>query len=439
VAGALVLHRLGDKSYWYDEAFTVGLVDRPLGDALWRITHWELNQSPYYVAMLVWHRLGDGEAYLRLLSAVFAVATVPATYAVGRRLADRWVGAIAAGVVAGHALVVQWGQQVRGYSLAALLATVATLLLLRAVERPTTGRTVAYAVVAAATAYTHLVAGLVLVAHALSLLALRPVPWRFARTAAVVGGVLVAPLGWYVLTRQGDPLAWIGEPSRRELVDTLADVAGGGIRHLVVLGALSAVGAAVSVAGARRSLGSARSWHAVLPVLWLAVPVLTVVVSTYTVKPLLVPRFLVVVVPALAVLVALGIRSLPRWAGALSVAAVAVVSAQGVATWYDLGTFEDWRGAVASVEASARPGDDVMAVPGRAVHAVDYYGPELPTVSPTQLATAGGERLWVLRRLSDDATEWPVPAGFQQDLAARYELVETRRFENVDVLLYERR
>lgn len=435
LAAALTLSGIGDKSLWYDEAFTVGLVDRPLGDALWRISHWELNQSPYYVLMLGWHALGDGESFLRLLSAVFAVATVPVVYAVGRRLADPWVGAIAAAVVAGHALVVQWGQQLRGYTLATLLVTLATLLLLRAVERPTTGRAVAYAVVAAATAYTHVVAGLVLAAHALSLLALRPIPWRLVKVAGSVGAVLVAPLAWYFLTRSGDPLAFIAEPSRRELVGTLADVAGGGNRHLLVLGGLALIGAVV----ARPRLGTVDGWKAMVPILWLAVPVLAVVVSTYTVKPLLLARYLVVVVPALALLVAWAVRRLPRVAGAAALAAVAAVSAQGVRDWYDVGSYEDWRGAVASVEASARSDDDVVAVPGRAVHAVRYYGPDLRTVSPTALDTAAGERLWLLDRRSQLGTERPVPADFDEVLAARYELVEERSFVNVDVRLYERR
>jgi mannosyltransferase len=194
VAAALSLWRIGDKSLWYDETFTVGLVDRPLGDALWRITHWELNQSPYYVVLLGWHHLGDGETFLRLPSAAFAVATVPVVYAIGRRLSGPWVGALAAAVVAVHAQVIQWGQQVRGYSLALLLDTVAALLLLRAVERPTTGRAVAFGVVAAAAGYSHFAALLVVGALGASLLLFRPVPWRLVRVAGGTAAVLLGPL-----------------------------------------------------------------------------------------------------------------------------------------------------------------------------------------------------------------------------------------------------
>lgn len=436
-AAALVLHDLGDKSLWYDEAFTVGLVDRPFGDALWRIAHWELNQSPYYLVMLGWEALGRSEAFLRLPSAAFAVATVPAVYAVGRRLADPWTGAIAAAVVATHSLVVQWGQQLRAYSLLALLVTLATLLLVRAVERPTTGRIIAYAAVGAAAAYAHIAALLVLGAHAVSLLALRPLPWRLVRTAAVTGAVLTAPLAWYLLTRNGDPLNWIGEPSRRELRGTLADVAGGGTRHLVVLGALGTLGAVLSVVDARRHAGGLASWRTLVPVGWLVLPVAAVVVSTYTVKPLLVARFLIVVVPALALLVAVAIRRLPAPVAALAAVAVAVVSLQGVRDWYAVDGFEDWRGAVAAVEAAVEPGDAVMTLPSRAVHAVRYYGPDLETVSPEPGATTA-DRLWIIDRRSRFGTERPPPPGFDPWLFGNYRLVGEQRFTRLTVLLFER-
>lgn len=434
---ALTRHRIGEKSLWYDEAYSVGLVDRSLGDALWRISHWELNQSPYYLALLVWHELGDSEALLRALSAGFAILTVPVVFLLGRRLVDGWTGAIAAAVVAGHSLVVQWGQQVRGYTLATLLVAVATLLLVEAVERPSTARGIAYGAVAAVTAYSHLVAGLVIATHAVSLLALRPVPLRFARVAAITGAVLSAPLAWYVLTREGDPLAYVREPSRRELGQTFSDLAGGRDGQRWVLGALAVAGALALLARARRERwGTTAAWRAALPVACFAVPVLAVLASTYTVKPLLVTRFLVVVVPALALLVAAGIRRLPLPLGAAAVAAVTFVSALGIQDWYDAGDYEDWRGAVNHVEASAAPGDEVVVLPPRAVHAVRYYGPDLRTVSPSGADDLAGRGLWLVERrtLGDER----VPPELARALAEEYRLVEERSFTYLRVRRFER-
>jgi len=78
--GALVLGliRLGRLSFWYDEAYTIGTVDRPLGDALWRITHWELNQAPFYALMTVWHRLGEGDVHRATVFSLQGFATATA-------------------------------------------------------------------------------------------------------------------------------------------------------------------------------------------------------------------------------------------------------------------------------------------------------------------------------------------------------------------------
>ena len=423
----LVVWSLGDRSLWFDEAYTVGTVDRSFGDALWRINHWELNQAPFYALMTVWHRLGDGDAFLRLPAAAFAVATVPAMYVLGRRLVDPWVGALAAGVVAGHALLLDLAQQVRGYSLATLLVVVATLLLLRVVERPSTRSVVAYAVVASVAVYAHVLALLVVAAHGLCLLGVRTVPRRLLLLGAGVGAVVLAPLGVYLVTRDGDPLYWVGGQTRSDL-EVLADVAGGGWRHLLVLGGLAALGAAF-----------ARTWRTLLPVLWLAVPTLFVLVSTWTVKPLLVSRFLVVVVPALALLVAMGVRRLPPAGAVVAVSALAVVSVQGIQDREALGNVEEWRQAVSSVEASVRPGDDVVAVPATAAFAVRHYGPELHTVRMRDLDTIDGERLWVFDRLNERGGRSWAPAGLQVLLFDEYEAVEVREFTRVLVTLYERR
>ena len=74
LAGLYHLDRVG---FWYDEGQTVGTVDRPVGDALWRIAHWEVNQSPFHLLATAWIRLGDSEAFLRLLALGFWVGTVP--------------------------------------------------------------------------------------------------------------------------------------------------------------------------------------------------------------------------------------------------------------------------------------------------------------------------------------------------------------------------
>lgn len=448
LSAALVVHDIGERSLWYDEAYTVGLVDRAFGDFLWRIANWEVNQSAYYLLFAGWFRLDQGEVFLRLLSGAFVVATVPLVHLLGKRLFGARAGALAAAFFALNAFVLQWGQQLRGYSMAVFLVTAATLLLVRAVEVPSTRRALAYALVAALAVYTNFFAGLVIAAHALSLvLVTRPRPWRLVAVAGPTIALAVAPLVAFFVTRQGDPLAWVVRPTRDELVTTLAELAGGGADEPWVYGAALLLGLVAVAVGVRRRVAPRATWHYLLPVLWLLGPLGAVIVSTYTVKALLVPRFLIVVVPAAALLAGVGIARIPwRPVAALAAGAVMWVSVLGIDRWYDATSFEDWRGATASVVEDHRSGDALLVFPPRAEYAVAYYddlfGGSLPDpVLPTTSADAppvGRQRLWVVERLSNATPGLADMAEFTEWRDANYRLVDERPFTNLVVLLYER-
>ncbi len=381
LAVGLGLWNLGSRSLWYDEAFTVGIVDRPLGDVVWRITHWEVNQSPYYVLFAGWFRLGHSESFLRLLSVAFAVAAVPAIFFLGRRIADGRVGAVAAVLLAVHPLVLQWGQQLRAYSMVVFLVIVATILLLRAVDEPdNTGRAVLYGVVAAVTIYTQFFAVLVIAAHLVWVALRRPMPRRVVLAAGAALAVLVLPLAWYLATYHGDPLVWLSGSSNDILVAARGLAGGRGINvvayTLAVLAGLWALARHGSKVGVGR-LRAGEAWTPTLPLVWLVLPLTITVVVSATVKPLLEARFLIVVVPALVLLAAYGLCRI-RWrsASAVLAAALLAVSFDGLSIWYRGPMLEDWRAAVPAAIQRAGPNGSLVLDPHLAQFAVRYYRPD---------------------------------------------------------------
>lgn len=436
------LFDLGRRSLWYDEAFTVGIVDRPLGDVLWRITHWEVNQSPYFVLFTGWFRLGHSEAFLRLLSVAFVVAAVPAMFVLGRRIADARVGALAAVLLAVHPLVIQWGQQLRAYSMVTFGVILATILLLRAVDRPdSTARALCYGVVAAATIYTQFFALPVIVAH-LSWVALRkPMPRRVVVAAGGAIAVLVVPLVGYLMTYRGDPLAWVGGGSNA-LVATARGLTGGRTSNLAVYAVGALLGLGLVCQGLRRGDRRAEpSWSLALPVLWLVVPVLATLVVSATVKPLLEARFLIVVVPALVLVVAYGVCRL-RWrpVAAVLAAALVVVSLNGLRSWYQAPMFEDWRAAVPVAIGQAGPDGVVLVDPHLGLFAVRYYegaGTRARLFDPDTDGGAPPPRLVELSRV-DQAPEDRGPL-YQLWRDTHYTEVDTRHFAGLTVTTFEAR
>lgn len=436
LAAVLVSIRIGSSGFWYDEGYTIGTIDRPLGDALWRIANWELNQSPYHLLILGWHRVVETEGALRAMSAVFAVGSVPLTYLLGRRLLGVRAGAIAAVLLAIHPFVVEWGQQLRAYSMVLFLTLAATLLLVRAVEQPSTVRIVSYAVVAALAVYTHFFAALVLGAHALSLLLLRPVPRRLIIGAGVVGGVLVLPVLEFFVNRDGDPLDWVEETSQTRLNATAAELAGGNRLQLVAYGIAALAG--LYVLG-RRMLDRRdpdAAWRASLPVLVLVVPPAVTLLLSVTAKPLLEARFLIVAVPGLVLVVAAAIDRLARTWAVVAFAALVATSAAGLWDWYDRPPFDQWREAVDAIGDDALPGDVILTDPTRATHVVRYYTERagLPVFVgyPEDMAATNPEQVHIVVRFEDEVPDdFYIRPGMDVWLSERYTLEEEQVFANV--------
>lgn len=85
---------------------------------------------------------------LRWLSVVFALATVPVCYDLGRRLGGRTAGAVAAVVAATSSMLAVYGTIGRMYALFAFVSALAVDLFVRALERRTLGAVIAAAVAA---------------------------------------------------------------------------------------------------------------------------------------------------------------------------------------------------------------------------------------------------------------------------------------------------
>lgn len=445
---ALVAFRIGEHGFWFDEGATIGTVTRPVGDALWRIFHWELNQSPYHLLALVWLRLVEGEAAMRALSAVFAVASVPLAFVVGRRLVGARAAAVAAALLAVHPFAVQWGQQLRGYSLLVALTLLSTWLLVRLVDEPGPARAAAYGAAAAVSLYAQMFSALVVAAHVLAVVAVvRPLPRRSLLVAGAVGGVLALPMVEFFLTRDGDPLDWVSPAGREQVLGTAEALAGGGPLQLWAYGIVAAAGSIVLAVRALRATDPVTRFRALLPVLLLVVPPVAALVLSVTAKPLVEARFLIVVLPGLVLVsgaaVDEALRRRPPLA-AVALAALALASGLGLRDWYGREPFDQWREAVAEVAGSAEPGDVVVTSPSRATHVVRHYvadqGVPASVGTPDDLAAARPGTVFELRRFEREPTDGPPLAPeVAAWLAERYRVVDEARVAGVLVRRHDRR
>jgi mannosyltransferase len=267
----------------------------------------------YYLLMHGWIRLfGDSAPALRLPAALCMAAAAGLTALLGSRLFDPRTGLLAGLFFAVAPSTSRYGQEARPYALATLLALLATLALLRVLDRPTGRRWLDYAATVVGLGLAHLVALTLLAGHALAVL----LSWWTGRDrrllrwplALLPAALLLAPLAALGRAQQDRQLAWVDPPTLLDLATLPGAVVQSGPVGGLLLG-LAAIGA---VTRGRR--GAALAGCVLLPAaLLFAGGLLT---------PLWVPRYLIFVVPFGCVLAAAALGRL-RASAALPIVALA--------------------------------------------------------------------------------------------------------------------
>jgi mannosyltransferase len=375
------LIQLGTKSLWHDEAYSVAMAELGSSAFFKALLHQEAFSGLYYLVLRPWSMLGDSETWLRLPSVAFGVLAACMLFALNRRLFGSRVATIATILLAVNVFYVEYLQEARAYSMAMCAVVLATYLFVIALERPSIGRWAAYGLVAAIAIYAHAFAAFVIVGHLASLLVRRP-----RVTSAGLGfglaAVLIAPLLVLLVAAPGrgpDPGLGSIESAFLELTG------GGGVRtrgsRALLLGYFFASCIAlVSIARPswRQHLGGARSpdrWSYVLIIACLALPVvggLTVSV----IRPIFLPRYLIVTLPWLVTLAALGIAALPHpTVRVAAVATLVLLSIPWLLSYYraDLKNGEDWRRAVTDVVQAQEPGDGIVFLTRFGRRPFEYY------------------------------------------------------------------
>lgn len=366
---------LGRKGIWLDEGYSFVAAHRSWSDLGRLIIHDEANMSPYYLLMHAWLSVGRSEGVLRLLSVVPAVVAVPLIAQLGRRLVDRRTGLVAGLLAALNLMVVQYAQEMRAYSMALLLSVVSALLFLELLERPRRRTALAWALVCGLGVYVHFFVALAVVAQLASLLLLRREDRpRMLWGAVTCIAVLDAPLAWFLLHRTTGPLGLAHGASLADAGRLLYRLSGS--IPLALLALLLLAMAARSTWARVRGQVRGREVHREA-FGWVALglpPALALAVSVA--HPSWNERYFIICLPFFLVLLAAALTSLrPDRLRLPALAMVLVLSVVALGGWYAerLKQGTDWRGATLLAQRGTEPGDGYWFLPGTAAVPFGYY------------------------------------------------------------------
>lgn len=350
-------YRLGGPSLWRDEAYTKEVVTRSVGQIIALLGHQDAVHGAYYLLMHpVTGAIGTSTAALRVPTLLAMVVAAAFTAAIARAAAAAAGGpapgvtGLLAGLVFATAAQMTWyAQDAREYAVVTMLATIATWLLVRAIDAGRRAWWVAYGVALVLTGFFNLFAILIVVAHTISLLVaghrkrvaarrgkgvpaghgnrvtaggdptrwvvFLPVGWL---AAVVAAGILLIPLA-AVASGQRGQISWLSRPTTTTVADLVTAFAGS--RTLVIPFVVLALGGACAGFLAHRDRPLSPGIVA-LP--WLVAPPV-ILLGVSLAHPVYDARYIEFCLPALAILVAAGLVWLGRLAAATPLRRVGLV------------------------------------------------------------------------------------------------------------------
>ncbi|NUR40997.1 MAG: hypothetical protein HOV73_13030 [Streptomyces sp.] len=252
-----------------DELVTWDMAGRDTDRILATVRNVDAVHGTYYLLMHGWVELfGDSVLSLRLPSLFAAAGAAGVVALLGNRLFGYRAGILAGILFALVPAVSRYGQEARSYALVMLAVALATLLLLRALDRPRgPWRWAAYALALAVTGLLHLIALSVVTAH-VCLVAVharrdRFLWWRAGLALAAVAAVVV-PFALLGRSQVGRQLYWVPAPDGWALLflpgEVFASAVGAGALIALALAARSERRAPLLLCGTWALLPPALVW-----------------------------------------------------------------------------------------------------------------------------------------------------------------------------------
>ncbi|GAA1759602.1 glycosyltransferase family 39 protein [Agromyces humatus] len=311
-AAVLVFAGAGVPSYWGDEAASVVSAGRPLPSLFAMLAHVDAVHGLYYLFLHGWTALvGTSEALVRLPSAVAIGFAVAGTVVLGVRLGSRSTGILAGMVLAVLPVATRLGIEARSYPFVMAAGVWLLVWLVVLVRRQELRWFVwsAYAAACAAALYLYLYLALLVFAQLAIVMALRgtrPTMLRWL-AASVIAALLAVPI-LLVGISQSDQVSFLARRDYASAESVLVRQWFGTAEWFAAVGWLLVLAAVATVAFVPAMRGSRPL--VVIASAWIAAPTAALLVIDAWIAPTYNPRYLSFCAPALAMLLAVGLRGL---------------------------------------------------------------------------------------------------------------------------------
>ncbi len=394
LATVLRLYQLGTESVWIDEMLSI----RDAEEFTLSIPY---TRPLFYALLKFWMLFGGGDAWLRTLAVVFGLGSILLTYQLGKVLVSKSVAYVAAFLMAISPLFINHSQEIRMYSLISFLSVLGTLVFVRMLQNPSSGKWGGW--VAARVLLVISNSNNLLILAADGLLA----AWTFRRQRKwlVFCGLGFCIIGVFLLPivmslTVGGEVEQFGEDQTVEGRGISLLHLGGMVAQLTVYYPLRYLLESSQIEVSKSNLDSVSAiqqflgnldWllllcgvatllvsgllilsivaiykHRTKPLIWLLVwaivPLLFMVMGSFVHVAIWSPRYLLFIAPYLLILLSMGFVILWHWRQKLAIISAIVYCVATIGCLYDYYTVlyrNDWKGATAYLEQNVSPGDAI--------------------------------------------------------------------------------
>lgn len=440
VAMGFNLYRIGAPSIWFDEALSVTRARQSLPVLFQIVSVTQPNMALYYFVLHFWlsfmglFGVHATEAVVRFPSALFSAIDTLILYFLARRFFGSLVAIFAALFYLLNTLQLTYAQETRAYTLQLLFLSLSWYALFVLFSSDLSRKRernwwICFVISSALAMYTQLFSELVLATQALAVILLFVIPnvWRgrIRRQARallvswVCLGMLIVPILY--ASRVGSKTGWLGIPTPGDVYGLFLTISAqskillGFFALTILLGLLIILLASMSWgAGHLKQLAllpkdeaEARQWQkrfvqflplAVFLLCWVLFPVAISYVVSQKSTRLFSPRYLVVIVPALILLVACGLSVL-RWRAVQIVLGLCLLllCLRYAPLYYQSAQVEDWRTGTQWLQQNYQAGDGLICYDNSQGCAVDieYYLQAYPAGGAHFDADSPGYFPWV--------------------------------------------
>lgn len=468
MAIGLALRLLLMGGIWVDEAISVHQAQMSLPDMLEDLREADRHPPLHYLILWITTRLfGAGELAMRAPSIIASAALVPALFVTGRELFDRRTGLVAAALGAVAPLVIWYGQEARMYALFMLLATLALWAQVMVLRDGRRRYWAAYAGLTIALLYTHYFA---IIPIAIQQLVFATAAWKRTRAGLPVRDLLTGCwLTWLALLIAAAPLAPFAHEQFQN--DQAAGTGFGGVPSagspstpdgsslsayavlsnfvwaiwgyhadstMLQIAALWPLLMLLSLAllGQRRSV-------ATRVLLALAIgPVIALLLIGLVKRDLFEVRYFAGAVPIMLLLLARAVAggARRRTPALVATGALVLTLLVGLADQQlnpNNPRAYDFKGALTSVAAQAKPGDTIVYAPDYLEDVVGYYAPGVQAAALEDLATVpSGGRVFLIASFLDNPQLASEAKRARATLAAQRRLTGTESGEQIQIWEY---